>query len=259
MNATNAACTALNLPGGALQANGYPACLVSVDNSACTNTASSIQSPIDIPTGDTVKVVHNTTLKALDIKYGTTTSWTMEVQSNYLEVADIVTGLSSAGDGTSADAIASGSDGITLPDGSFLPLNQFHMHTPSENTIDGEYYPMEMHLVHKAYTNLTTLAPIPASSCPAGTPDCHLAKAAVIGVVFDLAATDNAWVAKLIASLTGGSAPAVTAVNGTGVYVNAASVANGCVLPTQAARAAFRADHSPPSPQRVQEHRHRRR
>jgi hypothetical protein len=86
VNATNALCTALNIPAGTLQANGYPACVVSVDNSACTNTASSIQSPIDIPTDNTVKVVYNTTLRPLNIKYGTTTSWTMEVQSNYLEV-----------------------------------------------------------------------------------------------------------------------------------------------------------------------------
>jgi hypothetical protein len=108
------------------------------------------------------------------------------------------------------------------------------MHTPSENTIDGEYYPMEMHLVHKTYTSLTTSAAVPASTCPAGTPGCHLAKAAVIGVMFDLAATDNAWVTKLIASLTGGSTPAISAINGTGVYVNAANVANGCALPAQA-------------------------
>ena len=28
-------------------------------------------------------------------------------------------------------------------------LLQFHFHTPSEHTINGKKYPMEMHLVHK--------------------------------------------------------------------------------------------------------------
>lgn len=28
-------------------------------------------------------------------------------------------------------------------------LAQFHFHTPSENTVNGKHYPMEMHLVHK--------------------------------------------------------------------------------------------------------------
>ena len=32
-------------------------------------------------------------------------------------------------------------------------LAQFHFHTPSENFLDGEQYPLEMHLVHKAADN----------------------------------------------------------------------------------------------------------
>jgi len=39
--------------------------------------------------------------------------------------------------------------GSTLDvDGHVFELKQFHFHTPSENTIEGESYPMEMHLVH---------------------------------------------------------------------------------------------------------------
>jgi carbonic anhydrase len=29
-------------------------------------------------------------------------------------------------------------------------LKQFHFHTPSENTVDGKHFPMEMHMVHQA-------------------------------------------------------------------------------------------------------------
>jgi carbonic anhydrase len=29
-------------------------------------------------------------------------------------------------------------------------LKQFHFHTPSENTVTGKHYPMEMHMVHQA-------------------------------------------------------------------------------------------------------------
>jgi carbonic anhydrase len=39
--------------------------------------------------------------------------------------------------------------GSTLDvDGHIFELKQFHFHTPSENTIEGESFPMEMHLVH---------------------------------------------------------------------------------------------------------------
>jgi carbonic anhydrase len=39
--------------------------------------------------------------------------------------------------------------GSTLDvDGHVYELKQFHFHTPSENTIDGKSFPMEMHLVH---------------------------------------------------------------------------------------------------------------
>ena len=34
--------------------------------------------------------------------------------------------------------------------GKTFHLKQFHFHTPSENTVDGKHYDMEMHLVHQA-------------------------------------------------------------------------------------------------------------
>jgi carbonic anhydrase len=38
--------------------------------------------------------------------------------------------------------------GIRVTEGQF-ELAQFHFHTPSENTVNGKHYAMEMHLVHK--------------------------------------------------------------------------------------------------------------
>lgn len=46
---------------------------------------------------------------------------------------------------------------------------QFHFHTPSEHTVNGMHYPLEMHLVHKLFN----------ASAPT-----QLLKAAVIGVFF---------------------------------------------------------------------------
>jgi len=38
----------------------------------------------------------------------------------------------------------------TTVNGKEFELKQFHFHTPSEHTIDGEYFPLEMHMVHEA-------------------------------------------------------------------------------------------------------------
>ena len=35
-------------------------------------------------------------------------------------------------------------------EGETYELKQFHFHTPSEHTIDGKHYPMEMHMVHQS-------------------------------------------------------------------------------------------------------------
>jgi carbonic anhydrase len=40
-------------------------------------------------------------------------------------------------------------DTLTLGDQVF-DLLQYHFHSPSEHTVDGEHYPMEMHLVHRS-------------------------------------------------------------------------------------------------------------
>lgn len=42
-----------------------------------------------------------------------------------------------------------GAGNSSVIDGIKFALLQFHFHTPSEHTVNGKHYPMEMHLVHK--------------------------------------------------------------------------------------------------------------
>jgi len=44
--------------------------------------------------------------------------------------------------------VVSGTRTLTTPDGGEYQLVQFHFHTLSENTVNGQHYDMEMHLVH---------------------------------------------------------------------------------------------------------------
>ena len=70
---------------------------------------------------------------------------------------------------------------LTLLALAVIPLNQFHFHSPSEHSINGVHYPLEMHMVHKLYqTSASNTAPVPANT--GGT--SVLAKAAVIGIMF---------------------------------------------------------------------------
>ncbi len=102
--------------------------------------------------------------------------------ANYLEVADIET--VTTGDGVAtADAQTDGFTPSTGPfAGVFLPLNQFHFHTPSEHTINGVHYPLEMHMVHKLFTSDGTLTGTPVASTAASP--AGMAAAAVIGIMF---------------------------------------------------------------------------
>jgi len=40
-------------------------------------------------------------------------------------------------------------NGTTTVAGSEFQLVQFHMHTPSEHHVNGEYHPLEIHMVHQ--------------------------------------------------------------------------------------------------------------
>lgn len=75
-----------------------------------------------------------------------------------------------------------------VPEGSSLTVGdktwnllQFHLHTPSEHTVDGQSYPMTIHLVHSRGEGLTDLA--------------------VLGLLFEEAEADNPALAPLLAEV----------------------------------------------------------
>jgi carbonic anhydrase len=57
--------------------------------------------------------------------------------------------------GTTIEVIVNGTTSIA---GSDFQLVQFHMHTPSEHHINGEYHPLEVHMVHQGVADNTKLA-----------------------------------------------------------------------------------------------------
>jgi carbonic anhydrase len=90
-----------------------------------------IQSPIDVPEWVATKE------GGLRIDYGTT----MLNISHNEHVEEIIN------NGHTIQINVDGDHGIEL-DGRRYTLKQFHFHTPSEHTVDGKRYPMEMHCVH---------------------------------------------------------------------------------------------------------------
>lgn len=46
----------------------------------------------------------------------------------------------------------------TTVNGKVFELKQFHHHSPSEHTVDGEYFPLEVHFVHEAEGRLNSVA-----------------------------------------------------------------------------------------------------
>jgi len=82
------------------------------------------QSPIDINHNVTVKAC----LKPIEFHY---TSDVKAVKNT----------------GYSVKALAEGKSYIVV-DGKKFYLKQFHFHTPSEHTVNGKHYPLELHLVH---------------------------------------------------------------------------------------------------------------
>ena len=81
------------------------------------------QSPVDIPAGAPVR--------ADDVAY--------DYQPSALTIAD---------NGHAIQVDYDEGSGITIGDGTYA-LRQFHFHSPSEHTVDGEAADMELHLVHQ--------------------------------------------------------------------------------------------------------------
>ncbi|KAF2856873.1 carbonic anhydrase [Plenodomus tracheiphilus IPT5] len=57
--------------------------------------------------------------------------------------------------GTTIEVLANGTTSFA---GSDFQLVQFHMHTPSEHHLNGEYHPLEVHMVHQGVADPTQLA-----------------------------------------------------------------------------------------------------
>ncbi|KAL0060020.1 hypothetical protein AAF712_013199 [Marasmius tenuissimus] len=57
-----------------------------------------------------------------------------------------------------------GANGTTNFRGRDYHLKQFHFHTPSEHRLNGEYYPLEMHMVHESTTTSATATSATSSS-----------------------------------------------------------------------------------------------
>ncbi|MET0029289.1 MAG: carbonic anhydrase family protein, partial [Candidatus Thiodiazotropha sp.] len=91
-----------------------------------------------------------------------------ELQISYSQDADEI-----VNNGHSIQVNAQPGNTITIDDHSYA-LKQFHFHSPSENTIDGESFPLEAHFVHAdAEGNLAVIAVMYRS----GAANAELAKA----------------------------------------------------------------------------------
>ncbi|APD07181.1 carbonate dehydratase [Flavobacteriaceae bacterium UJ101] len=86
--------------------------------------AGTVQSPIDIQ-----ETTQNNSLESLTMSYQPTT---IELENN----------------GHTVEQYYNSGSSIII-DGITYQLEQFHFHTPSEHTINGVHYPMEIHLVHE--------------------------------------------------------------------------------------------------------------
>jgi carbonic anhydrase len=94
------------------------------------------QSPIDIRTGS-VTFVRPRSLPALDFRYGRDAT------------LDVVNTGSPDEEATVRADITGGGGELRVGNVAFQLL-QFHFHTPSEHRINGEEFPLEMHLVHRS-------------------------------------------------------------------------------------------------------------
>jgi carbonic anhydrase len=108
--------------------------LIPLSRADAQTSAGSAQTPIDIRNEDLTFVEH---LPALGFGYGTKV--TLDVFNN-----------GSPGEFATVRANVPEGGGELRVSGVTYKLLQFHWHTPSEHELNGEKFPMEMHLVHRA-------------------------------------------------------------------------------------------------------------
>lgn len=92
-------------------------------------------------------------------------------------------------------------NGTTTFQGADFRLVQFHMHTPSEHHVDGEYFPLEVHMVHQAVGTFPPLLHTPTQTTQTHT-NPHAAdetQIAVMALLFQLSPSGSD---PLISSLT---------------------------------------------------------
>jgi len=135
------------------------------------------QSPIDLPSKGADSLASNEYLKIIGDGYANYATQSINYGTHTLKVtADL------------GNYFYTDQDDKTFP----FNLAQFHMHAPSEHTVDGKNYDLEMHFVHLVNQS-------------EATDYSGVADFAVIGVFFDRVAggnTDNSFIASLNASST---------------------------------------------------------
>jgi carbonic anhydrase len=99
---------------------------------ACAEGAT--QSPIDIASASVASAPASVTMQ-----YGRA-SMSIDHHEHVTDVID---------NGHTIQVNCGGAGSVTIG-GKAFALAQFHFHSPSEHTVDGKSYPMEMHLVHKS-------------------------------------------------------------------------------------------------------------
>lgn len=162
-----------------LNSVGTGASTTAVSGTACTTGQNS---PINIvdTTGTTKTAVYDSTLGALNYAYATQSTYKVEMNEHTLEVKFDVTNASTA---PVASALT---NGFQLPGLGWVPLTQLHFHSPSEHTINGMHYPLEMHIVNQPVNTTGTVTAL----VPGG----------VIAIMFQYTPdnTDNSFLAPIL-------------------------------------------------------------
>ena len=115
---------------------------LSAGGAACTTGQNS---PINIvdKTAATKTAVYDATLGALQYAYPVKSTYKVEMNEHTLEVKFDVTNATTTPSSTAL------SFGFNIAGTGWVPCTQLHFHSPSEHTINGVHYPLEMHIVNQ--------------------------------------------------------------------------------------------------------------